>query len=107
MLIGAVVTLVTAVIGCQSETNEQAMDAPAAQTGSAAAPEGGHSHTGTVVETMNTSGYTYIQVDTGTERVWAAAPEFQVAVGDRVTVPPGTPMQNYRSKTLEREFDVV
>lgn len=64
-------------------------------------------YTGTVVETMNTSGYTYVMVDTGSEKIWAAAPEFQVKVGDKVTVPQGMPMKNYNSKTLNRTFDLV
>ena len=64
-------------------------------------------YTGNVVETINTSGYTYVQVDTGSEKIWAAAPEFQVKVGDEVTVPKGMPMKNYHSKTLDRTFDVV
>ena len=64
-------------------------------------------YTGNVVETMNTGGYTYVHVDTGSERIWAAAPEFQVKVGDEVTVPKGMPMKNYHSKTLDRTFDVV
>ena len=64
-------------------------------------------YTGNVVETINTGGYTYVQVDTGSEKIWAAAPEFQVKVGDEVTVPKGMPMKNYHSKTLDRTFDVV
>ncbi len=63
--------------------------------------------TGQVVETMATGGYTYVQVDTGQEKIWAAAPQFSVAVGDTVTVPPGAPMRGYHSKTLNRTFDMV
>ncbi len=62
---------------------------------------------GKVVETTNAASYTYIQVDTGTRRVWAAAPQFAVKVGDSVEVATGMPMPNYHSKTLERDFDVV
>jgi len=62
---------------------------------------------GMVVDTMNAAGYTYVQVDTGNEKVWAAAPEFPVKVGDQVVVPEGTPMRNYHSKTLNRDFAVV
>ena len=54
---------------------------------------------GTVVETINTGGYTYVQVDTGKEKIWAAAPEFQVKEGDLVTVPTGMLMRNHHSKT--------
>ena len=63
---------------------------------------------GSVVETMNTGGYTYVQVDTGSEKkIWAAAPECLVKVGDQIMVPVGTPMQNYYSKTLDRNFELV
>lgn len=63
--------------------------------------------TGTVIETMNAAGYTYVYVDQGTEKIWAAAPEFAVKVGDEVLVPKGMAMHNYHSKTLNRDFDVV
>jgi hypothetical protein len=62
---------------------------------------------GTVAETMNAAGYTYIQVDTGDKLVWAAAPKFEINVGDEVVVPEGTPMHDFHSSTLERDFEVV
>ncbi len=63
--------------------------------------------TGAVVETMNTAGYTYIQVDTGSEKLWAAAPECSVKVGDRLGVPEGMLMRNFHSKTLNRDFEQI
>src|SRR3974390_109222 len=63
--------------------------------------------TGKVLETMTTAGYTYVQVDPGTHTNWAAATQFEVKVGDTVTVGPGAPMNNYHSKSLNRDFDVV
>ena len=90
----------------REEPARPAREAPAP----AAAPDargGTASASGTVVETMNAAGYTYVQVDTGSAKVWAAAPEFQVKVGDQVVVPEGTPMQNYHSNTLNRDFAVV
>jgi ribosomal protein S17 len=71
-----------------------------------AAPQSGGT-SGTVVETMDAAGYTYVQVDSGVEKIWAAAPAFAVSVGDSVVVPEGMPMSNYHSKTLNRDFDVV
>lgn len=62
---------------------------------------------GTVIETMNTAGYTYVHVKTETGTIWAAAPEFKTAVGESVTIPPGMPMKDYRSQTLDRTFDTV
>ena len=73
----------------------------------AAQPTAGKLITGKVVETMDAGTYTYVQVDDGKQKVWAAAPQFKVAKGDTVTVPEGMPMTNYKSTTLDRTFDVV
>ena len=62
---------------------------------------------GTVVETMNSGGYTYVQVDTGSEKIWAAAPECKVRVGDEVSLPQGLPMKDHHSRTLDRTFNLV
>lgn len=62
---------------------------------------------GTVTETMDAGGYTYVQVDTGSEKIWAAAPKFDVKVGDPVVVPQGMAMKDYHSKTLDRDFPIV
>jgi hypothetical protein len=62
---------------------------------------------GTVMETINSAGYTYVNVDTGKDKIWAAAPETPVKKGDKVTIPPGMLMRNHHSKTLNRTFDAV
>jgi len=69
----------------------------------AAAP----STTGKVVETMDAGAYTYVQVDDGAKKIWAAAPKFAVSVGDKVVVPSGMAMENFESKNLGRTFDLV
>ena len=76
--------------------------APAAAT---VGDEAGFS--GKVIEATNTSGYTYVQVDTGSKKLWAATTQFPVKVGDSVKVGAGTPMTGYHSKSLNRDFDVV
>jgi len=63
--------------------------------------------TGKVVETMNSGGYTYVLVDDGTKKTWAAGPPSTVAVGDQVIVANGMPMHDFTSKTLGRTFDVI
>jgi hypothetical protein len=63
--------------------------------------------TGTVVEAMNASSYTYVRVDTGSGEIWAAASQFDVAVGDRVVVPLETPMENFHSPSLNRDFPII
>jgi hypothetical protein len=62
---------------------------------------------GKVVETTNAAGYTYVLVDTGTAKLWAAAPQFPVKVGDALAVAEGMPMRNYHSKSLNRDFALV
>ncbi|MDP6979557.1 MAG: hypothetical protein QF570_13305 [Myxococcota bacterium] len=62
---------------------------------------------GTVTETVDASSYTYVKVDAGTRSAWAAAPRFPVQVGDRVSIPTHSPMQNYRSDSLGRTFPLV
>jgi len=75
---------------------------------SATSPVGGEGgFSGQVIETTNTAGYTYVQVDTGSQKLWAATTQFPVNVGDRVSVGAGTPMTGFHSKSLNRTFDVV
>lgn len=83
---------------------EKPVDIPAPTPAAETAPAG---TSGKVVETMNAAGYTYVYVDNGTEKIWAAAPEFSVKVGDDVMVPEGMAMHNYHSQSLDRDFDVV
>lgn len=63
--------------------------------------------TGAVVETMNASNYTYVRVKTDSGEVWAATSQFPVKVGDRVTVPLESPMENFHSQSLNRDFPLI
>ena len=64
--------------------------------------------TGKVVKTIEASRYTYVQVDTGREKIWAATPDFRGKVGDVVTIPSqGLPMKDFHSNTLDRNFELV
>jgi len=62
---------------------------------------------GKVVETMDAATYTYALIDTGAAKAWVAAPQFIVKVGDTLAVADAMPMNQYRSKTLNRTFEVV
>ena len=62
---------------------------------------------GTVVDVINAGRYTYLQIDTGEKRVWVAAPTFDGKPGDKVLVPPGVPMADFHSKTLNRDFEMI
>jgi len=102
LIISSVLALT--IVGCKNETPQKTE--PASQT-QAAQPTAQQGMTGTVTETMSSGGYTYVQFDTGTEKIWAAAPEFSVKVGDPVIVPEGMQMQNHTSKTLNRTFEQI
>lgn len=84
-----------------------AADATSAPAATASTNADANGFTGKVLETMNTSGYTYVLVDTAGKKLWAAAPEVAVKVGDLVTVAGGMPMTNFHSKSLNRDFDVI
>ncbi len=62
---------------------------------------------GEVVEKIDTGRYAYVQIDTGTKKVWVAVPVFNGKAGDVVEVPPGMPMADFHSKTLNRDFDMI
>ena len=79
----------------------------AAATNTPVAPAATGNLTGKVVETMDAATYTYALIDTGAAKAWVAAPQFIVKVGDTLAVADAMPMNDYRSKTLNRTFDVV
>jgi hypothetical protein len=105
--------------GCSNKTSVEpaasaAAPAAAAQAGSdapaavAAGVAGGpQSFSGTVLETMDAASYTYVRVKTNAGDMWAASGQFPVAVGDRVTVPIETPMQDFHSESLNRDFPII
>lgn len=62
---------------------------------------------GKIVETMNSGGYTYLNLDINGKKSWAAVPQTQVKVGDVVALNGGMVMQNFNSKTLGRTFPEI
>ena len=102
---------ITMLAGCSEEPpaaqNQAAKPSAQMAPTTPAEPASAPGKSGKVLETMDASGYTYVQVDTGSETIWAAAPQFAVKVGDDVVVPEGMPMPNFTSKTLDRTFDMV
>ena len=81
--------------------------APAKAEPAAAASLDNTALTGTVRETMNAAGYTYLQVDSAAGPVWVAIPEGTVTKGQQVTCLPGMVMENFQSKTLGRTFPTI
>ena len=81
--------------------------AAAAAPSAAATPSAGQTITGTVLETMDASTYTYVRVKTDSKELWAAASKFNVAVGDKVVLSLDQPMVNFHSQTLNRDFPLI
>ncbi len=71
------------------------------------AAETPQTESGTVLETMNASDYTYMNVKTATGSKWVAIPTTKVAVGDTVTFADGMVMKDFHSQTLERTFAAI
>jgi hypothetical protein len=65
------------------------------------------SFSGKVVETMNSSGYTYINLEKDDKQAWVAVPEMEVEVGQEISLYPRAAMKNHQSKTLNRTFETI
>jgi len=63
---------------------------------------------GTVVETMNSGGYTYVQLNLGDKKIWIAGPQMAVNKGEVLqTFSKGGEMRDFKSKSLNKEFPVI
>jgi uncharacterized protein YdeI (BOF family) len=62
---------------------------------------------GTILETMDAAGYTYMKLKTANGEEWTAVSQAVVKTGDTVTVSDGLLMQGFESRTLERKFDRI
>lgn len=74
---------------------------PAAEPGAAAGLSG------TVLETMDAAGYTYVKLKTASGETWAAVNQAKVEKGQTVTVLNPMPMDGFESKTLNRKFEHI
>lgn len=64
--------------------------------------------TGTVVETMDAGGYTYLLIKTPAgEKKWAAVTKATVKKGSTATVTNSMDMRDFESPSLKRKFDVI
>jgi hypothetical protein len=63
--------------------------------------------TGTVIETMNASGYTYMLIAAGTVQSWVAIPDTTIRTGTEVSYYDGLVMSNFTSKTLDKTFEKI
>ncbi len=72
-----------------------------------AASYAGSGLSGKVTETMNSGGYTYVLLEKDGEKTWIAVPQMKVTKGQTLSFKPGTEMENFTSKTLNRTFKKI
>ena len=62
---------------------------------------------GKVTDIIKASGYTYVEVDTGKKKVWAAGPITPLKIGDMIAFSTEMPMANFHSKSMNRDFPIL
>ena len=100
-----VAALMTAALSAAAADTKPAAGKPAAAAKPAAPPAS--SITGTILETMDSGGYTYMKLKTASGEVWAAVNQVKVKKGSTATVVNPVEMRNFESKTLHRKFDSI
>jgi len=73
----------------------------------ATTPAASAGNSGTVVQSMNSGGYTYALVEQDGQQNWFAMPETEIKVGEEVAFAPGAVMTNFSSRTLNRTFETI
>lgn len=104
------VAVLALLVGCGDGGGDVAFTKTTAKQPAASPGQGGgaeNSISGKVVETMDVEDYTYVLVDTGKAKVWAAGPKTKIAVGDQVNMLSPQLMTGFKSSTLDRTFDQI
>ncbi len=104
LIVFVVIACSMALAGTSNAFPTESQPAPAKKAEQPKAPD---ALTGKVVQTMNSGGYTYVEIENEGGKSWVAVPGAKVKKGDTVTFMPGTVMQNFESKTLKRKFDKI
>jgi hypothetical protein len=87
--------------------NESTTVAPQSLPTVTAAPQQDATLSGRVVETMDSGGYTYVQIEKNGKKTWVAVPQTEIKVGQQVTFLPGNNMGQFTSRSLKRTFDDI
>lgn len=62
---------------------------------------------GKVTDIIEAAGYTYAEVDTGKEKVWAATSTTPLKTGDMIAFTTEMPMKNFHSNSIKRDFPII
>ena len=117
------VTVAALIFACakkaEAPATASASPAPSSQTTAAAAqpatstspsatqPAQSGKIVGTIVETMDSGGYTYMRINAADGEHWVATPQVKVKVGQAVAVTAQMTMEKFVSSTLNRTFDKI
>jgi len=105
----AVASLIASVLlafgGCTESDEAAVVETGTASPQAAVASEG--MIRGEVLETMDSGGYTYALLQTAVDRRWVATRLTELEVGDVLDLPQGMAMTGFRSRSLNRSFDLI
>ncbi len=62
---------------------------------------------GKVVETLDSGGYTYVNIEKDGNKTWVAVPQSKISVGQDLSFNPGAVMTDFTSKSLNRTFETI
>jgi len=97
----AAILVFSALAGPAAAGSEKESPAPAPT------PQAFAAVTGTVLETIDASSYTYVRLKTPDGEIWAAVAKTKVEKGRTVTVVDAARMDGFESRTLNRKFDRI
>jgi hypothetical protein len=103
----AALVLAGACTAADAATKQSEPDAPKKAPSARSEKEAEAGPSGTVVESMNTGGYTYVCLENAGKKTWVAVPEMKVTVGQKMSFQPGQVMPDFQSKSLNRTFDSI
>lgn len=123
MYLASALVLSLALTGCSNDSTDKAENSATptstqmADNSNAGAPDS-HSMqvgtpvsdaalTGTVTETFNSGGYTYLELDNGQDKIWAAIGQIQIEKGQKISLANGPVMTDFHSPSLNRTFPEI
>ncbi|MBU0682070.1 MAG: DNA-binding protein [Proteobacteria bacterium] len=111
--LASALTMTLALVGCSNDSADKAENTatPAGQmmegaphAMQVAEPVADDALTGTIIETFDSGGYTYLQLDNGQDKIWAAIGQAKVEKGQKISLANGPVMKDFHSPSLNRTF---